>query len=205
MPIISLPKPASCGKLNKGFSQRLSAISALADNNRMTAKSLASQIKTLAELKGEFRLRSGVVANRYFDKYRFESQPAILSEIAAQLEERIPAGVEKVAGLELGGIPLKTAVSLRSGIPCLYVRKSAKEYGTCHAVEGGFTAGQMVVVIEDVITSGGAVVTAVRMLRDVGLVVNDVLCVLDREAGGQQAIEELNCRVRSLFTLSDLC
>lgn len=170
----------------------------------MTSSPLAAQIKSLAELKGQFRLRSGTVSDTYFDKYRFESQPAVLAKIAEQMRAKLPAGIDRIAGLELGGVPLATAISLQAGIPCLFVRKEAKPYGTCNAVEGGFEAGERVVIIEDVVTSGGAVLDAIDMLRGVGLVVEDVICAIDREAGGREAIEQKDCRLTSVFTRSDL-
>lgn len=170
----------------------------------MKNSTLGPRIKSLAELKGEFVLRSGQKADRYFDKYRFESQPAVLREIAAALCDQLPTDADRIAGLELGGIPLATAVSLQSGLPCLFVRKKAKEYGTCNAIEGGFQTGEKVVVIEDIVTSGGAVVKAIEILREANLVVEDVLCVLDREAGGKTSIESCKCRLHSLFTLADL-
>ncbi len=170
----------------------------------MTFSPLAAQIKSLAELKGQFRLRSGAVSDTYFDKYRFESQPAVLADVAKQMRAKLPAGIERIAGLELGGVPLATAISLQSGIPCLFVRKEAKPYGTCNAVEGGFKAGERVAIIEDVVTSGGAVLDAIDVLRSVGLVVKDVICAIDREAGGREAIEQKDCRFASVFTRSDL-
>jgi orotate phosphoribosyltransferase len=169
----------------------------------MLKRELAQRIKALAELQGEFRLRSGKASSRYFDKYRFESDPEILAAIAEELARMLPPRMDAVAGLELGGIPLATAVSLRSGLPCLFVRKQAKEYGTCRAVEGNYSAGQHVAVIEDVVTSGGAVVAAIDQLRAAGLVVNHVLCVIDREAGGREAIEAQDCAFLPLFGLRD--
>ena len=119
---------------------------------------LARRIREVAYLTGQFTLRSGATSTFYWDKYRFESDPAILAAVTEAMLPILPASYDKLAGLELGGIPLATSLSLQSGKPCLYVRKEAKSYGTSNLVEGGHRQGERVVVIEDVITSGGQVV-----------------------------------------------
>ncbi len=124
---------------------------------------LAKQIFDRAHLIGEFRLRSGAVSGEYFDKYLFESDPALLREIAREMLSLLPpAGLDAVAGLELGGIPLVTMLSQLSGIPALFVRKKAKEYGTCRLAEGGDISGRRIVVVEDVVTSGGQLLRVLR-------------------------------------------
>src|SRR5437870_2550956 len=111
---------------------------------------LACAIRRVAYLTGEFRLRSGQTSSFYWDKYRFESEPKLLRAVASELARLVPAeGFDRLAGLELGGIPLATALALQIGNPCLFVRKNAKEYGTCNQVEGGYEPGERVVVIED--------------------------------------------------------
>src|SRR4051812_46226184 len=155
---------------------------------------LARRIKEVAYLTGQFTLRSGAISSFYWDKYRFESDPAILAAVAEGLADILPAGpagYDALAGLELGGIPLATAVSLRTGNPCLYVRKAAKPYGTSNLVEGGHQPGTRAVVVEDVITSGGQVCISVQQMRELGFVVDDVVCVIDRQQGGRAAIEAL--------------
>src|SRR5262245_31231324 len=106
-------------------------------------------------IQGEFRLRSGIVVNEYFDKYRFESDPELLNATARELVHLLPPDTQVLAGIELGGIPIATAVSQLTGIPVLFVRKAAKDYGTRRLVEGGDVRGRRVAVIEDVVTSGG--------------------------------------------------
>jgi orotate phosphoribosyltransferase len=170
----------------------------------MDRAALARRIKDVAYLTGQFTLRSGAVSSFYWDKYRFESDPEILTAVAAQLAAIVPASYDKLAGLELGGIPLATALSMQTGKPCLYVRKEAKSYGTSNLVEGGFQPGDRALVVEDVITSGGQVVTSVRQMRELGFVVEDVVCVIDRQQGGQAAIEQIGCTLRPLFTLAPL-
>ncbi|MFN8634702.1 MAG: orotate phosphoribosyltransferase [Chloroflexota bacterium] len=170
----------------------------------MDRQALARRIKEVAYLTGQFTLRSGATSTFYWDKYRFESDPTILKPIASALAAILPAGWDKLAGLEMGGIPLATALSLETGKPCLYVRKEAKPYGTSNLVEGGFQAGDRALVVEDVVTSGGQVVISVQQMRELGFVVQDVVCVIDRQQGGQAAIEKIGCELRPLFTLAEL-
>lgn len=155
-------------------------------------------------LKGKFQLRSGEVASEYFDKYRFESDPHILQTVVEAMRPLVPAGAELLAGLELGGVPLATALSRVTGIPARFVRKAAKSYGTCEVVEGGDIAGKRLVIIEDVITSGGQVLESAAKLKDAGSKVLAVLCVIDREAGGGAALAAAGLELRSLFTFSEL-
>jgi orotate phosphoribosyltransferase len=165
---------------------------------------LARQIRERARLTGRFTLRSGAVSAVYWDKYRFESDPALLRAIARQMVPLLPSGIDRLGGLELGGVPLATALSLETGLPALFVRKAAKSYGTANLVEGGFRLGDRVVAIEDVITSGGQVCTSVQQLRDLGLVVEHVVCVVDRQEGGAANIAAVGCALSSLFTMADL-
>lgn len=165
---------------------------------------LADRIYKRARLTGEFRLRSGATSSEYFDKYLFESDPLLLREIAEALAGLLPAGVELLAGLELGGVPLAVVVSQVSGLPSVFVRKAAKTYGTCRLAEGGEIAGRRVAVIEDVVTSGGQVIESCRQLRDRGAEIAAVLCVIDREAGGRENLAGEGLELRTLFTLSQL-
>jgi len=170
----------------------------------MDRAALAMRIKEVAYLTGQFTLRSGAVSSFYWDKYRFESDPTILAAVTEALVEILPEAYDKLAGLELGGIPLATALSLQIGKPCLYVRKAAKPYGTSNLVEGGFQPGDRALVVEDVITSGGQVCTSVQQMRELGFEVTDVLCVIDRQQGGREAIEQIGCTLRPLFTLAEI-
>jgi orotate phosphoribosyltransferase len=165
---------------------------------------LARRIYERAHLTGEFRLRSGTVSGEYFDKYLFESDPRLLREIAEALVGLLPDGVDALAGLELGGVPLAVLASQVSGLPTLFVRKQAKTYGTCRLAEGGQLAGKRVVVIEDVITSGGQVIESCRELRAQGAQIVTVICVIDREADGAGNLAREGLQLRSLFTMSQL-
>ncbi len=168
------------------------------------ASELAKQIRDVAYLTGEFKLRSGKISNFYWDKYRFESNPVLLSAIANEMEQRLPEGVDGLAGLELGGIPLATALSLQTGHPCYYVRKAPKDYGTCNLIEGGVQKGANLVVIEDVITTAGQVCTSIEQMRAEGIVVEHVIAAIDRQAGGEEKINALGCTLAAVFTLAEL-
>ena len=165
---------------------------------------LADRIYERARLTGEFRLRSGATSSEYFDKYLFESDPRLLREIAEELVGLLPAGVEALAGLELGGVPLAVVASQVSGLPSVFVRKTAKTYGTCRLAEGGEVAGRRIAVIEDVVTSGGQVIESCRELRDREADIAAVLCVIDREAGGRENLAAEGLDLRALFTMSQL-
>jgi orotate phosphoribosyltransferase len=165
---------------------------------------MARRIRELSLLTGQFTLRSGAVSTIYWDKYRFESDPTLLRAIGEAMRAILPKQLDRLAGLELGGVPLATALSLETGIPCLYVRKAAKTYGTCNLVEGGFRPGEVAVVVEDVITSGGQVVMSVEQMRNSGLIVHDVVCVIDREQGGRKSLEGIGCTMSSVFTMAEL-
>lgn len=170
----------------------------------MDKAALAKQIKTVAFLSGQFKLRSGKVSSVYWDKYRFESEPGLLNAVVGEMAKLLPETFDRLAGLELGGIPLVTALSLKTGTPCLYVRKTAKMYGTCNLVEGVFERGQKVVVIEDVITTGGQVCRSVRQMRELGLEIERVICVIDRLQGGRDNLDAAKCALVSVFTADEL-
>ena len=167
-------------------------------------ESLAARVAAIARLTGTFTLRSGRTATEYFDKYRFEGDPVLLREIAELMVPLIPAGTDALAGLELGGVPIATALSLETGLPALFVRKKAKEYGTCSLAEGGPVDGRHLLVVEDVITSGGQVRLSVADLRALGAKVTDVICVIDRTEGGREALAADGLSMASLFRRADL-
>jgi orotate phosphoribosyltransferase len=167
-------------------------------------ENLARQIDAVSRLHGQFRLRSGAVSAEYFDKYQFESDPKLLTAIADALAALIPPGIHVLAGLELGGLPLATALSIRTGLPAVFVRKQAKSYGTCRLAEGCEISGRRLLVVEDVVTSGGQVLASCENLRRFGAIVEDVLCVVDRQVGGPEALAAAGLKLRSLLTKKDL-
>jgi orotate phosphoribosyltransferase len=170
----------------------------------MTRDEMARRIVDTATLRGEFTLRSGARSNVYFDKYLFESDPVLLREITRAMVPLIPAGTQALAGLEMGGIPLATMLSQHTGLPTLFVRKKAKDYGTCRLAEGGGTANRRIVIVEDVVTSGGQVVLSCADLRKLGAQVDTVLCAIDRQQGGAEALAKIGLTLHPLFRRSEL-
>jgi orotate phosphoribosyltransferase len=165
---------------------------------------LAERVFAASYLSGSFVLRSGRTADHYFDKYRFESDPALLKEIVEALAPHVPASTEGLAGLELGGVPLATMLSSVTGLPAFFVRKEPKKYGTERLCEGGDVAGMRLLVIEDVVTTGGQLVLSAQDLRAEGAVVQDALCVIDREGGGQDVVAAEGIRLTALFRMREL-
>ena len=170
----------------------------------MDRAELGRRIYERSHLVGEFRLRSGTIASEYFDKYLFESDPALLRDIAEALRDLVPPDVDGIAGLELGGVPLAVMLSQLTSLPSFFVRKQAKAYGTRRLAEGGTVKGRRLVVVEDVVTTGGAVLTSCRALVEHGAEVNDVVCVIDREAGGPEHLDSSGFVLHALFRMSEL-
>jgi orotate phosphoribosyltransferase len=170
----------------------------------MTREELGKQIYDAAHITGEFLLRSGQISNEYFDKYKFESIPELLDEIGTHMKELIPEESEILAGLEMGGIPLSTVLSIKSGIPSVLVRKKAKEYGTRKLAEGSDFDNKKVCVIEDVVTTGGQIVTSVNELRERGAVIDDVICVILRDPKAYENLGNAGLKLTPLFTMEEL-
>jgi orotate phosphoribosyltransferase len=173
-------------------------------DGRVDRSELAAAIHTASHLVGTFQLRSGRTASEYFDKYRFESDPVLLRAIAEHAADRIPPGTEVLAGLELGGVPIATALGLASGHPIAFARKAAKPYGTRQLAEGADVTGRRVLIVEDVITSGGQVVQSAADLRELGAIVGEVLCVVDRQEGAVENLAEHGLTAIALFTADEL-
>lgn len=174
----------------------------------MTHQELAKKIYDISHLKGDFTLRSGQKSNEYFDKYRFEAEPLILKEIAEQMKTLVPSDTEVLAALEMGGIPIGTALSLATGIPCVFVRKEAKSYGTCKFAEGLEIKNKKVCIIEDVITSGGQVLISTIDLRKLGAQIENVLCVIYRggnkeKTDAEAKLNEAGLKLHPLFIRTD--
>ena len=170
----------------------------------MGVTTLAARVFAASHLTGTFVLRSGRKADHYFDKYRFESDPALLADIVAAMAPLVPPDVDGLAGLELGGVPLATMLSSVTGLPVFFVRKEPKKYGTEKVCEGGDVEGKRLVIIEDVVTTGGQMVLSVQDLRAEGAIVEHALCVIDREGGGGDVVGAEGIELRSLFTMKDL-
>ncbi len=161
---------------------------------------LARDIAGRCRLHGRFTLRSGQISDEYFDKYLFESDPVLVRRVTERMAALLPADADLLGGLELGGVPLATLLSHATGLPALFVRKQAKPYGTGRLAEGGDPAGRHVVLVEDVITTGGAVLSAARALRDLGATVTTVVCAIDRSAPGGNVLSEAGIATRAVLT-----
>lgn len=166
--------------------------------------SLSSRIKQCARLTGSFTLRSGKVSDTYFDKYQFEADPKLLHSIAQAMASLIPPGTEVLAGLEMGGIPIVTMLSQVTGLPAAFIRKEPKEYGTCRYAEGASLLGKQFVLVEDVVSSGGAIVDALEKLKADGMSPTVAICVIDRETGGSEALAAAGLPLKALFTFSQI-
>lgn len=165
---------------------------------------LAQRIADLALLRGSFTLRSGRTSSYYLDKYRFSTDPAVLREIGQRFAQRIPNDVNRLAGAELGGIPLVTAASLASGLPSLFVRNAKKDYGTAQKIEGALDPGDRVMLVEDVCTSGGQVLEAAKAIEAANASVALILATIDRLEGAREQIEHAGYAFDALFTRADL-
>jgi len=162
------------------------------------------RIKACAQLEGSFTLRSGKVSNTYFDKYRFEADPQLLRDIATEMARLVPPGTEVLAGLEMGGIPVVTMLSQVTGLPAAFIRKKAKSYGTCKYAEGAALEGRRFILIEDVVSSGGAIIDALKLLQADGLTTSLALCVIDRQSGGAEALAAEGIELKALLTYAHI-
>lgn len=169
----------------------------------MTKEELKNKIYQSSHLTGKFLLRSGTYSSEYFDKYRFESQPEILKAISKELASLVPKNTDILAGLEMGAIPIATALSLELNLTCVFVRKENKKYGTSKVIEGIDIKGKNICMIEDIITTGGQVILSLNDLRSEGAIVNQVLCVIDRSSEPIAKFTEQKLAIASLFKKSD--
>lgn len=173
----------------------------------MNHAELGQALRAAAYLEGDFLLRSGKRSRYYLDKFRFETRPDLLGPlgevIAAAVKEHEPDAV-RIGAPVLGAVPLAASASLAGGMPFVIVRDKAKEYGTANQIEGVYEEGECVCLVEDVVTSGGALIEAVQALREAGLRVANAICVVDREEGGVDALARHAVRLRPLFTASEL-
>lgn len=172
----------------------------------MNDEDLIALLRERAYLEGDFLLRSGKRSSYYLDKYRFETEPTLLGELGERIAAQAAAegAPDLLAGPELGAVALTAAASLASGLPFLIVRSQAKDYGTANRIEGVYEAGQRVCLVEDVVTTGGAAVSAVEALRGEGLECRRAVCVVDREEGGVDALARVAVRLHPLFRAADV-
>jgi orotate phosphoribosyltransferase len=165
---------------------------------------LGRELVRASYLKGDFVLRSGKRSNRYFDKFLFETEPALLKRLGKHLATLVPDDTQRLAAPELGAVLLGGAVSMETGLPLLLVRKEPKGYGTSKQIEGRFEAGDRVTVIEDVVTTGGDSLRSAQVLRDAGVDVIHLVVVLDRGEGGEENIRQAGIPYSPLFRIQDL-
>lgn len=173
----------------------------------MSDDDLGLRLVERALLEGDFVLRSGRRSSWYLDKYRFETEPELLralGERIAHVVRECEPDANRLAGPALGAVALAASASMASGLPFIIVRGETKEYGTAKRIEGSFEPGELVCLVEDVVTSGGALAEAVSAVREEGLVVRNAICVVDREEGGSDALARLGVRLRPLFRAEDL-
>lgn len=167
-------------------------------------RELGRELVKASYLKGDFVLRSGKRSNRYFDKFLFETDPAVLRRLGKQLARLVPEETQRLAAPELGAVLLGGAVSMESGLPLVLVRKEPKGYGTSKQIEGRFEPGDRVTVIEDVVTTGGDSLRSAQVLRDAGVEVIHLVVVLDRGEGGEENIKAAGIPYSPLFRIADL-
>lgn len=167
-------------------------------------QSVAKEIFNKAYITGEFVLRSGAVSNEYFDKYQFESDPKLLFNIAKLIAENINVEYDYLGALEMGGIPVAIALSYITGKNIVFIRKEAKKYGTAKFAEGPDIKGKKVLLVEDVVTSGGQIIISTNDLRNEGAIIEHAVCVIDREAGGPDKLLENGIKLLPLYTMTDL-
>ncbi len=173
----------------------------------MKDEALGRLLVERALLEGDFVLRSGKRSSWYLDKYRFETEPEVLRAVGESLADAVrefePDAV-RLAGPALGAVALAASASMTSGLPFIIVRGEAKEYGTANRIEGPFERGELVCLLEDVVTTGGALAESVSALRNEGLEVRNAISVVDREEGGSDALARLGVRLRALFRAQEL-
>ena len=171
----------------------------------MTRDQLAAALADAALLTGDFTLRSGRISKYYLDKYLFATRPELLRELGAMFAAHVDDSVDRLAGPELGGIPLVTATALATGKPMVLIRNAKKDYGTAKRFEGKIEPGERILITEDIATSGGQSIEAARLLRDeMKCDVAKIVVVVDRQEGAREAIESAGFAFDALFTKTDL-
>lgn len=170
----------------------------------MNRDQLAKRIADVSLLRGEFTLRSGRKSNYYLDKYLFETQPDVLAALGQLFAEKVTPDVQRIAGAELGAVALAAATSIACGKPFVIIRNQKKDYGTSKLVEGKIDPGERVLIVEDVLTTGGQVIEAAKSIEGVDGKVVKIVAVIDRLEGARQNIEGAGYTFESLFTTKDL-
>ncbi|MEX0776700.1 MAG: orotate phosphoribosyltransferase [Phycisphaeraceae bacterium] len=170
----------------------------------MNDQQLIKRICDTALLRGEFTLRSGRKSKYYLDKYLFETQPDVLVALGQKFAAYVSQDVDRVAGAELGAIPLVTATSMATGKPAVLIRNQKKDYGTAKQLEGKLEPGDRVLIVEDIVTTGGQTLEAAKVIQAAGAKVVQIVAVIDRQEGGRENIQGAGFTFASLFTKADL-
>jgi len=170
----------------------------------VTRKELIKRIKETAYLEGDFVLRSGKRSKYYLDKYLFETKPDILKALGAEFAKHMTDDVTLIAGAELGGVALAAATAMATGKDWIIVRNSKKDYGTSKLVEGVLNPGDIVLLVEDIATTGGQVLEAAKVITDAGATVKKIVCVIDRKQGAGENIAQAGYTFESILTKNDL-
>ena len=169
-------------------------------------KELVAKIKEAAYLEGTFVTRSGKTTSYYIDKYQFETRPDILEPLGQELAKLFPDpdSYDRIAAPELGAVPIASVVSIVVKKPFVIIKKATKEYGTSKLIEGFYKAGESVVMLEDIMTTGGAVLRACEIAEQAGLNVNGIIGIVNREEGAIENIQSAGYNVKALMTSSEL-
>jgi len=153
---------------------------------------------------GRFRLRDGRESPFYIDLRPLVSHPAELRSVAQSLLRKAQ-GLEYgcLAGIPYAGLPLAVVAALESNVPAIYARKERHNTGTARMVEGEFKLGDVALVLDDVITSGGSKLEGIAHLQKAGLRVTDLVVLIDRQQGGRTTVEAAGYRLHSVMTISE--
>ena len=170
----------------------------------MTKQELIKRIREVAYLEGDFLLRSGKRSKYYLDKYLFETQPDILQALGVEFAGYVSSDVTLIAGAELGGVALAAAAAMETGKRWIIIRNSKKDYGTGKMVEGVLNADDVVLLVEDIATTGGQVVEAAKIITDAGAKVKKIVAVIDRKQGAGENISAAGFSFESIITKDDL-
>ncbi len=170
----------------------------------MTRQELIKRIKETAYLEGDFVLRSGKRSKYYLDKYLFETCPDILEELGKEFAQHLTDDVTLIAGAELGGVALAAATSIQTGKNWIIVRNSKKGYGTGKLIEGVLKKDDVVLLVEDIATTGGQVIEAAKVITEAGATVKKIVCVIDRRQGAEENISRVGYKFESILTKNDL-
>jgi orotate phosphoribosyltransferase len=170
----------------------------------VTREELIRRIKETAYLEGDFTLRSGKKSKYYLDKYLFETCPDILKALGAEFAGHLTDDVTLIAGAELGGVALAAATAMHTGKNWIIIRNGKKGYGTGKLIEGILNRGDVVLLVEDIATTGGQVLEAAKVITDMGAAVKKIVCVIDRKQGAEENITGAGYKFESILTKDDL-